>query len=106
MEEYSYNYYDDVHCRLWFLRPLCDLSVLTSRQDAIEFLMSPQNEELASTMHSCVKQIRHVSVSSPPPHFPLLSLSPSHHSHIHTSTHIHTLTAYSGSYEQCSCLYE
>lgn len=51
------------HTRLWFLRPLKDVIALRQRQDAIAFLASPRNEEVAATLHDCIKHIRNIPVS-------------------------------------------
>ena len=51
------------HCRLWFLRPLRDVRTLKQRQDAVAFLASPRNEEVAATLHNCIKHIRNIPVS-------------------------------------------
>jgi len=51
------------HTRLWFLRPLRDVTALQQRQDAIAFLASPRNEEVAATLHDCIKHIRNIPVS-------------------------------------------
>ena len=48
--------------RLWFLRPLRDLRVLSQRQDAVAFLSSPKQEETVSTLHDCVRHIRNLPV--------------------------------------------
>ena len=59
----SHNrYYNALSCRLWFLRPLYDLATLKNRQDAVEFLMSPHNEEILVTFQDCIKHIRNISV--------------------------------------------
>ena len=36
---------------------------LQQRQDAIAFLASPRNEEVAATLHDCIKHIRNIPVS-------------------------------------------
>ncbi|XP_064386195.1 mutS protein homolog 5-like [Halichondria panicea] len=46
--------------KMWFLRPLNDKQTLTNRLDAISFLSSPRNEEVATTLHSCIKQIKNI----------------------------------------------
>ena len=49
--------------RLWFLRPLRDMAALKQRQDAVAFFTASRNDELASTLHDCIKHIKNIPVS-------------------------------------------
>eukprot|EP00117_Sycon_ciliatum_P044016 scpid29967/ scgid31801/ MutS protein homolog 5 len=44
--------------RSWFLRPLCNITTLTERQQAIEFMVQPRNEEVVQSLLSCLKHIK------------------------------------------------
>ena len=47
------------------MRPLCDFSAIHERQTAIEYLSSPRNDEIATTLHDCIKHIKNIPVSIP-----------------------------------------
>lgn len=47
------------------MRPLCDLCTLRERQTAIEYLSSPRNEEITSTLQDCIKHVKNIPVSDP-----------------------------------------
>ena len=49
--------------RLWFTRPLCDLSVIRERQDVVEYLSSTRNNEVISALQDSIKNIKDVKVS-------------------------------------------
>ena len=51
--------------RLWFLRPLKDISVLRQRLDAIEFLSSVKHNNIVSSLTDCLKNIKNIPVSEP-----------------------------------------
>ena len=48
--------------RLWFMRPLCDLSTIHERQIAIEYLSSPHHSDTITTLHDCIKHVKNVPV--------------------------------------------
>ena len=50
--------------RLWFLRPLKDISVLRQRLDAIEFLSSVKHNDIVSSLTDCLKNIKNIPVSN------------------------------------------
>ncbi|XP_060085682.1 mutS protein homolog 5-like [Ylistrum balloti] len=47
--------------RLWCMQPLRDLCVLTQRQNAITFFVSPRNIEVLTTLTDCLKHIKNVT---------------------------------------------
>lgn len=53
-----------VICRLWFLRPLQDVSVLQQRLEAVSYFISPRNVELVTSLQDCLKNVKNVTVSS------------------------------------------
>ena len=57
--------------RLWFLRPLADMSVLRERQEAVEFLKSPTHDETTTMLYDCIKHIKNIPVSPPSVSFSL-----------------------------------
>ncbi|XP_038048492.1 mutS protein homolog 5-like isoform X2 [Patiria miniata] len=47
--------------RVWFMRPSCDLALLTQRQNAIAFFLASVNTEVTSTLQECLKQVKNVA---------------------------------------------
>jgi DNA mismatch repair ATPase MutS len=52
-----------LYLRLWFLRPLKDIDVLTKRQSAIEYLHNPSHSDVTSSLSEYLKNIKNVPVS-------------------------------------------
>lgn len=49
--------------RLWFLRPLKDVTTLQQRLDTIEYLLQPKHADQLSCFQEYLKHIRHIPVS-------------------------------------------
>jgi DNA mismatch repair protein MSH5 len=49
-----------LYLRLWFLRPLKDIDVLTKRQSAIEYLHNPSHSDVTSSLSEYLKNIKNV----------------------------------------------
>ena len=49
-------------CRLWFLRPLKDLAVLTERQEAVAFFSQQCNQEVMGSLADCLRNIKNLPV--------------------------------------------
>ena len=61
--EHLYMYMYSLLCRLWFTRPLRDLTVLQQRLDAISLLTSPRHVDVTSSLSDCLKHIKNIPVS-------------------------------------------
>ena len=48
--------------RLWFLRPLKDLAMLTERQEAIAFFSQHHNQEVMGNLADCLRHIKNLPV--------------------------------------------
>ena len=48
--------------RLWFLRPLKDITTLQQRLDTIEYLLQPKHADQLSSFQDYLKHIRHIPV--------------------------------------------
>ena len=61
--EHFYMHMYSLLCRLWFTRPLRDLTVLQQRLDAISLLTSPRHVDVTSSLSDCLKHIKNIPVS-------------------------------------------
>ncbi|RUS88484.1 hypothetical protein EGW08_003742, partial [Elysia chlorotica] len=46
--------------RQWFLRPVKNAALLRQRHDAISFFVTPQNMDVVSCLHGCLKHIKYL----------------------------------------------